>query len=137
MQTSILIDLNIIIDVFLRRSQYEASLAVLKLRENKGYDLLVSAHMITTMAYLMEHAKVPRTKQLDYLNWTLETFRVIATDVRLLKAASIKSQVQDYEDAVVERAAIQGGAEAIITRNTRDFKDSQVRAFTPEVYLAR
>ncbi len=42
----------------------------------------------------------------------------------------------DFEDAVLAEAAHQSGAQAIITRNLKDFTRSPVRAYTPRQRLA-
>lgn len=43
--------------------------------------------------------------------------------------------IRDFEDALIEQAALLAGCEAILTRNTRDFRASSVPAYVPEAYL--
>ena len=45
-------------------------------------------------------------------------------------------QASDFEDAVLAEAALLAGANAIITRNLRDFAHSPVRAHTPAQWIA-
>jgi len=50
---------------------------------------------------------------------------------------ALKSKIEDFEDAVVEQAGLLAGAEAIITRNTKDFRRSAIKALDPaELLLA-
>lgn len=134
MPKNILLDLNVLIDVFLERTGYEASRDVIRLGELGKVRLHMSAHAITTFAYLLENAKVPQPKIQQHVSWILQTFRIVSVDDTLLKAA-LQSHIKDYEDAVVEQAAVSCGASAVITRNTKDFKVSRIHAVTPEVFL--
>jgi predicted nucleic acid-binding protein len=136
MPENILVDLNIILDVLLGRKGFEASRDVIQLAEKGGLKIYVSAHMVTTFAYLLEEAKVPNQEILHYIDWLLGTFRVVSTDEDLLKTA-LKSGIRDYEDAIVERAAVMCQASVIVTRNVRDFKASVVQAMLPESYLEK
>lgn len=129
----LLIDLNIILDVFLAREGFEASQGILKLGEHT-HTLYISAHTVTTLAYLLENAKVPKAGINRHIDWVLKVFAVIPVDEKLLNFA-LKSNITDYEDAVMEQAAVSVGAARIITRNTKDFKASVVQVATPEEYL--
>lgn len=133
-KNTLLIDLNIILDVLLDRKGSTASLAILELGEDDDYELCVSAHMVTTLAYLLEHAKVPHHVLLEHIQWVLQVFSVIPTQSSLLKKA-LPSPLRDYEDAVVEQAALACNARIIITRNIKDFTQSKVTVQTPEDYL--
>lgn len=133
MPKSILINLNIVLDVFLRRKGFQASSDVIQLGAEKG-QVCTSAHAITTFAYLLENAKVPQAQIERHIKWLLDTFQIIPIGAALLHAA-LESNIRDYEDAVIEQCAVTSQAEAIITRNVKDFRFSTVPAFTPEAYL--
>jgi predicted nucleic acid-binding protein len=136
MPQNIAIDLNIIMDVLLERSGFLASQRILQLAESGGYDLYISAHIVTTFAYLLEAAKVPRPEIARQLDWLLQTFQTVPATSSVLKAAQ-KSKITDFEDAVIEQAALAANASVIITRNVKDFTASAVVALTPEVYLSK
>ena len=132
MHKNILVDLNVILDVLLERRGYQSSQAVL---ESSLYKIFISAHIVTTFAYLLENAKVPLNEIKRNIDWLLNTFVVVATtDIILSKA--LKSDVVDFEDAVIEQAALNCEAEAIITRNVKDFTKSTIPALTPEAFMA-
>lgn len=133
-QRNILIDLNVILDVLLERKGYSAAQKVLELSEDSSHGLFISAHMVTTFAYLLENAKVPPYQITHQLSWLLETFTVVQLDDVVLKNA-LKSRIKDYEDAVIEQAALACDATSIVTRNVTNFQTSAVQALTPEVYL--
>lgn len=134
MPKNIFVDLNVVLDVFLARQGFEASKNVIKLGEQSEYRLWISGHCVTTLAYLLERAKLSRPKILQHITWLLDTFSVVSLDEQLLRAATL-SLVTDYEDAVIEQAAIKANAKVIITGNIRDFRHSAVQAQTPEQFL--
>jgi predicted nucleic-acid-binding protein len=134
MPTNILIDLNVILDVFLERNGFEASSDVIQLGEAQDHTLYISAHIVSTFAYLLENAKVPRQKILKHIDWMLQTFTVVPVDSQLLVLA-LKSNIVDFEDAIIEQAAQISACSLIITRNIKDFKASVVKAMLPEQLL--
>jgi predicted nucleic acid-binding protein len=136
MPENILIDLNVIIDVLLERRGFESSRDVLELSELGSHRLYISAHMVTTFAYILEEAKVPHPDIRRHIEWLLRMFVVVPVDEVLLKAA-LKSRISDYEDAVVEQAAVICNASTIVTRNIKDFKASTAQVLTPEAYVQK
>ncbi len=136
MPENILIDLNVILDVLLERKGLQASKTILELNEQTSHNLYISAHVVTTFAYLLEEAKVPLALIHEHVHWLVETFKVVSVDNLILKN-SLASHIKDYEDAVVEQTALSCDAKTIITRNVKDFKASKVKALTPEEYLLK
>lgn len=133
MQRNILVDLNVILDILLERPGYTASQAALESR-SIGYTLCISGHIVTTFAYLLEHAKVPHSEIRRNIGWLLQTFSVVATSDSILSGA-LESAITDYEDAVIEQAALQCKASVIVTRNVKDFAKSAVQAVSPEKFI--
>lgn len=133
MPKNILVDLNVILDVLLERAGHQASQSVLELQQTRGYTLFISGHTVTTFAYLLEYTKVPQPEIRRHVDWLLQTFSVVSTNVDILKDA-LKSPITDYEDAVIEQAALACKSSLIITRNIKDFRLSVVSAITPESF---
>lgn len=123
-----------ILDLLLDRKGSDTSKTVLELSESQNHHVYLSSHIVTTFAYLLEAAKVPISQVQYHINWLLETFMIVPLDSILLKNA-LKSRINDYEDAVIEQAAIICGATAIIIRNVKDFNASAIPALRPEEYL--
>ncbi|MHB1865193.1 MAG: PIN domain-containing protein [Candidatus Saccharimonadales bacterium] len=133
MKISILVDLNVILDVLLERPGYRVSQTILEEGTNR-YTIFISGHTVTTFAYLLEHAKVPNNEIKRNISWMLSTFSVVATSNDILNSA-LKSSIADYEDAVIEQAALDCKASTIVTRNIKDFAKSAVPALTPENFV--
>ena len=132
MRKNILVDLNVILDVLLERSGYQSSQVVL---ESSLHTIFISGHIVTTFAYLLENAKVPSEEIKRNIDWLLNTFIVVATTDKILNKA-LKSDIADFEDAVIKQAAINCEAETIITRNVKDFAESTIPAVTPEEFIS-
>ncbi len=134
MPKSIFVDLNIVLDVVLQRSGWEVAEQVITQPLDSPLRMYMSAHCVTTFAYVLESAKVPHLQRQRQIDWLLHTFTIIPVGSELLLAA-VTSKLTDYEDAVVEQAAFACNASVIITRNLKDFKLSLVPASLPEDYL--
>jgi hypothetical protein len=65
----------------------------------------------------------------------MKMFKIIEVNEKILNAA-LHSGLIDYEDAVIEVSAMEKKIDYIITRNIKDFKNSQIKALLPEEYLA-
>lgn len=52
-------------------------------------------------------------------------------------AQALHSPLKDFEDAVLAQSAYAIGAQAIITRNGRDFMGSPLQVYSPQEWLAQ
>jgi predicted nucleic acid-binding protein len=100
--------------------------------ELAGY---VCAHEITTMSYFLEKVVRDKSKIRKSISGIMARFAVIETNERILTGA-LYSDVEDFEDAVIEVSSKEKNVDYIITRNIKDFKKSLVKALTPEELLA-
>lgn len=132
----VLIDTNIILDVLCKREAfYEDSAKVWKLCEIKKITGVVSALSIPNIMYIMrKELDTERTKEI------LNSISLIFT-IADLKTADLKKAAgmnfKDYEDAVQSACASRIKADYIITRNIKDFTESQITAIKPEELLDR
>ena len=132
----LLIDGNILLDVLQKREpHYEDSAMVWKMCETDMVDGHISALTFANLVYVMR-------KELDAekVNEVLEKMSLIfsfedLTVSDMNKAAEMRWA--DFEDAVHAATAKRIHADYIITRNVKDFKNSEVIAFTPSEFLAR
>ncbi len=131
----LLLDINVILDVVLGREPWlnEASrlLSALEDREAEGY---VAAHTITTIHYIVAREKGRQTAA-QAVSDVLRVVRVVPITSADFQQALVLG-ISDFEDAVQAVAALQIGADYLITRNTKDFKASPVEVRTPGEALA-
>lgn len=130
-----LIDTNIFLDVFLKREGlFKDSKDVLALcRDNKihGY---ISSSSLTDIFYILNKYLKDKDKTYLYLGYILELVSIISVDNEDIKSA-FNLKAKDFEDALVATCAKRQGINIIITRNTKDFKDFDVKSIKPEKFL--
>ena len=132
----LLIDANILLDVLQRREPYYRDSALIwKLCEARKAEGWVSALTLANLVYVMRRELDPEQVG-DVLNKLTLIFQIAElTPADLRHAAELRWN--DFEDALQAVTAARLHADAIITRNIRDYKKSSVIAFTPTEYLAR
>ena len=131
----VLFDTNVLMDVLLERQPFvHESAAVVDQVVRGAVTGLIGATTVTTIFYLAsrEIGSKDAMRQIQKLMNLYE----VAPVTRSVLDAAITSNSSDFEDAVLAEAAHQAGAQAIITRNLKDFARSPVRAYTPRQWLA-
>ena len=130
----ILIDTNVILDVFLHRiPHYEHSSSTLKLCSGR-----VSGHFAVSQSsdifYLLRKNGLTLNKakaSLAILSSHLQLLDTISSDVE----NALKSDMEDFEDALLAFCAKRHGIQYIITRDKRDFSLSPVKTISPQDFI--
>ena len=131
----IMIDTNVVLDVLLKREPFfQASYEVMKrsaLEQVEGY---ISATAATDIFYLLRRALRDKQAAKDGLEKLLQLVifaDALGEDVH----AAIASNMTDFEDALVSAIAERCHMDYIVTRNTGDYRESSVKALTPQEFL--
>ncbi|MDD2810830.1 PIN domain-containing protein [Rhodoferax sp.] len=128
-------DTNVILDVILRREPFlKESAMVVALAEVSTNTGLLCATTLTNLHYVTRRTLGEAGARQAIANF-LQVME-LAKVTRYVLDAAVKSDMNDFEDAVLAYSAHQAGAQAIITRNLKDFAQSPVRAYTPTQFLA-
>jgi predicted nucleic acid-binding protein len=128
--TKILLDLNVLLDVFQRREpHFQHSVQVLNRVATGELVGCIPGHGVTTIHYVVERMQGSQ-KADEAVDWLLAKLEVVPeTASTFLRARGLG--FEDFEDAVVASAAEQAKCDRIITRNIEDFGNSPVTAVTP------
>lgn len=132
----LLIDTNIVLDVLCNRKDFvENSSKVFKLCETKKIDGYLSAISVQNIAYILrKELSIEKLKSIIVkLNIIFSIIELKPNDLILATDLDFK----DYEDALQSVCAKRIKADFIITRNTKNFKNSPVKAITPEQLLEK
>jgi len=132
---NIVIDINVFMDFLFKRDGHEKVVEIFKYcirGELKGF---VCAHEITTLYYFLTKLVKEKNKVKKSLSGIMKRFKVIEINEIILNK-SLYSDIDDYEDAVIEVSASENNVDYIITRNIKDFRKSIIKAITPEELLA-
>ena len=130
-----LIDINIVLDVLLRRApHFKASQLVWAAVETGEAQGFLSAHAVTTIHYLVRQ-QLDARKTMQVVSALLRVFDVATVDAKVIDDA-LKLALHDFEDAVTAAAARSAGCDFIVTRDPRGFRGSPVPSITPESAFA-
>ena len=132
---SILCDINVMLDIFLKRGPHYAPAARLfTLVEEKRLHGYLSAQSFPTLFYLLSK-ELKREKAMRVLEKLRIVFRAAAVDEKVIDL-SLASAFRDFEDAVQYYSALRVKADCLITRNKSDFRADRLPVMTPEELLA-
>lgn len=126
----LLVDINVILDVLLAREPWaHHSAQLLAALEDGRVEGYVAAHTITTIHYIVAREKGKHVAARAVTD-ILRVVRVVPiTSVDFQQALVLG--LNDFEDAVQAAAALQIGADYLVTRNTKDFKTGAIEVRTP------
>jgi predicted nucleic acid-binding protein len=133
----VFLDTNIIVDLIADRKPFSKySIEIFKKAEEKKIKLFTSSHSIATTHYLLK--KYVEEKILrDVLYNLLDYVTVIAVDTDVLKKG-LRSKHKDFEDSIqILCASTIEKIDCIVTRNTKDFRDSEILVLTPDELCLR
>ena len=133
---NIFLDTNIIVDLIADRKPFSKyAIQIFQKAELKEIELFTSSHSIATTHYLLK--KYLAEKELrEVLYNLLDYITVIAVDVDILKKG-LRSNHKDFEDSIqILCASSIEKIDCIVTRNTKDFKASEIPAFNPDEILS-
>ncbi len=131
----IFLDTNVILDLLGDRIPFYDSIAkVATLADQKKITLIVSPLSFTTIDYVLNKFETSES----VLN-KLRKFKIICevceVDEKTIEKG-LNSSFKDFEDAVQYYSALQSNSSIIITRNSKDFKNSTIPIMTAEEYLS-
>ena len=120
-----LVDTNVVIDMLLNREDADAACAVFDGAERGEYVLHICALSFTTMYYSLRKI-LSREQRIYALTELMDALEVSLVNRDVIDNA-LKSGWKDFEDAVQNYAAVADPeVSAIITRNMKDFKNSEL-----------
>ena len=131
----ILIDTDVILDFFFDRKPYsENSAIIFNMCESKQITGFVTPVIISNCYYLLRRT-ARHDKVIEKLKQLISITEMLNMDKQTVENA-LRSNFNDFEDALQYFAAtLNGKIEAIVTRNIKDYKKSEIAVFTPESFV--
>lgn len=131
----VLLDTNVIIDVLAKREPfYRDALMVLRYSEMGKITGIITASCVTDIMYILrKYLQTPQLrKSVQSLVSILDVCDVTKEDI----LQAFASEMADYEDALQAQCASKSDTQYVITRNTKDFANSPIKAIEPHKFLA-
>ena len=133
----IFVDTNIIIDLLAdRRPHSKFAIALFEKAESQKIKLYASSHSFATTYYLLKKYVDDKNLRLILIG-LLEYVNIIPIDMHIIKRG-LKSKYKDFEDALQILSALSiDKMDCIVTRDLKDFKDSEIPVFSPDDILKK
>jgi predicted nucleic acid-binding protein len=133
---NILFDTNIILDIALKREpHFSASSDVFMKINNTDLFGFVTATTITDIYYIAKREKGHQLT-IDFISDLIQIIDIIGVNKETI-VESLNSKLSDFEDAIQSVSAKLNDIEFIITRNIKDYNNSEIKAITPLDFLAK
>lgn len=131
-----LIDTNVCLDNILDRKPFAAHALELTQRSQQGsFDGIIAAHSFDTLFYLL-NKRIGKTKAYKGIKALRKAYGIAPVMEQVIDKA-INANWKDFEDAIHYYSAKAAGCDAIVTRNEKDFKQSDLPVLSPGEFLAR
>ena len=125
-----LFDTNVVLDLLLDREPFSLDAARCFSRVEAGeIEGWLCGTTVTTLHYLIRKS-VGATKAREGISLLLSLFEIAPVNKTVLERA-LNLPFKDFEDAVLHESARLVNADVIITRNTADFKHSNIPVRLP------
>ncbi|MBM4329556.1 MAG: PIN domain-containing protein [Deltaproteobacteria bacterium] len=131
----VIFDTNVVLDVLLDREPFATSAALLFSKVERG-ELFgcLCATTITTIHYLVYKALGIRQAR-KHVGSLLSLFEIAPVNRAVLEGA-LKSDFEDFEDAVIHEASIHAGVQALVTRDVNGFRPATIPVYSPDELMS-
>ena len=128
------VDTDVILDFMMARAPFAGDAArIFSLSERKKL-FVCTTGLVFSNAYYVLRKLGPHKKVMEKLTQLARLLEVIGLPKSAVTLA-LESDFTDFEDALQHYAALSEKVSVIITRNTKDFKNSELAVMTPDQYL--
>ena len=131
----VLIDSDVILDSFFDRKPFvEFSSIILSLCESGQIKGFLTPLIYSNLYYLLRQT-AKHDKVIEKLKQLLKITDVLQMDRSVVENA-LNSGFKDFEDSLQNYSAVNSGSiDLILTRNLKDYKNSELGVFSPETYI--
>ena len=130
------LDSDVLLDLLLDREPFSDDIAkIIEESITSEIKLCTSPISITNIHYIIGRLENKNKADLKTKK-ILQIVRMENIGQSVIDKAS-NSRFKDFEDSVQNYCAVESEHEIIITRNTKDYKESELSILTPREYLAK
>ncbi|MDA8414695.1 MAG: PIN domain-containing protein [Desulfobacteraceae bacterium] len=127
----VLFDTNVVLDLLMDRMPFaDAAVRLFSLVEDGSVVGYLCGTTVTTVFYLAAKA-IGTAQARAEIGKLLNLFEIAPANRPVIESA-LAAAFGDFEDAVIHEAACHVGADAIVTRNLKDFVNARIPVYAPE-----
>ena len=127
------IDSDIILDLLIKRNEYQSSAKLFTIIENKELKGCTSPIVFANVHYIMTKYG-GKEKSILNLRILRKFLSILTLDEEILDEA-LYAEAPDFEDSIQYIASEKNEIDFIITRNKKDYKRSKIPALTATEFL--
>ena len=127
----IMFDTNIVLDLLMDRMPFSDSAVELFSKVEDGTIIGYLCSTTITTVYYLASKTLGSARAQEEIKKLLSLFEVAPVN-RLVLESALGIDFNDFEDAVIHEAACHVGADAIVTRNLKDYKKSRIPVYSSE-----
>lgn len=133
----VFLDTNIIVDLIADRKPYSKfAIEIFAKAEERKINLFTSTHSIATTHYLLKKYLDEVTFRIVLFN-LLDYLTAVPVDMDMLKKG-LRSKHKDFEDGIqILCASSINKLDCIVTRNPKNFRESEIPILTPDELCRR
>ena len=133
----IFLDINILIDIVANRKPFaKNAIAIFNFCQSNNITIYSTSHSVATVHYIAKK-NVDEIELRSIIEDLLDTISIISVTESILRK-SLKSIHKDFEDAIqIISAQTVNKMDCIVTRDLKDYKNSELKVFTPDQFLTQ
>ncbi|MBN2657191.1 MAG: PIN domain-containing protein [Spirochaetales bacterium] len=129
----IFVDSDIILDLLLKRKEFDASARLMSSLVNLQYKAYTTPIVIANIHYIMTKLE-SESKSIDNIKKLRKFISILPVNEEIIDLALDLSAV-DFEDSIQFITSEKNDLDFIITRNKKDYKESKIPALTAAEFL--
>jgi predicted nucleic acid-binding protein len=131
-----LVDTDVCLDLLTGRKPFNQSAELLFALGDAGkIRLYVSAISFSNLDYILRKELISGRKSRAILSQLEAVVTVLPVGEKTIQGA-LRSDFNDFEDAIQHQVALENGQSVLITRNLKDYRKANCLIMSPEMFLA-
>jgi predicted nucleic acid-binding protein len=132
----VLVDTDVCMDLLTARKPFNRSAELLfSLAEEGRIRLSVSSLSLANLDYMLRSELSSSKKSRAILAQLESIVNILPVDEKTIQGA-LRSDFNDFEDAIQHQVALENGQSILITRNIKDYKKAHCPIMTPDMFLS-
>jgi len=132
----VLLDTNVVLDFILKRPPFDREAKEIFVRAAQRQIEIFVSPITPINAFYTTKKEKGKDIAFQSIEKLLKIVRLTKSDIHIFQSA-LSLNFSDYEDAVQCACALAENLDAIVTRNTKDYKNAVINIYSPTEFLAR